>query len=506
MVLSNASEEEPSGQQPLPRPLGKWSQVVIVNLVWKLAEQSSATLIALIVSILLARFLGPSEFGVVAMALVITNVLSVVVEGGLGSALIQKEGLDELDLDTVFWINLVISTVLYAAVFFAAGGIASIFHEPALVPVIRWLGLVLFFGALRTVQQAQISRRLQFRRFFVATLAGTVAGGSIGVFGALSHWGVWALVAQQLTTQGLSCGVLWMMTRWHPRLRFSWSRSRGLFSFGSRMLVASLLDSVYNNLRQIVIGWMYSPTDVAYFNRGKSFPYDIVINVNRSIDSVLFPVLARSQGTPDRIKAMVQKSIRVSSFIMWPLMMGLAVVAEPLVRVLLTEKWLPCVPILQLCCVAYAFYPVQTANLNAIKALGQSRIYLRLELLKKAVGVTLLIICAPFGIIAIVGGLVLGSLLSTVINSYPNRRLLGYTYWQQIRDMFPSLVFASITVIVVQPVLLLNLPDVAVIVLQLGLGCITYLLMSRIARLESFYIVRDTIKHLIYSKKRRPNQ
>lgn len=436
------------------------------------------------------------------MALVVTNVLSVVVEGGFGSAIIQKEGLDELDLNTVFWINLAISTILYVGVFLTAGWIAEFFHEPALVSVIRWLGVVLFFGALRVVQQAQISRRLQFRRFFFATLTGTIAGGVVGIIGALSGWGVWALVIQQLATQGLSCAMLWMMTRWFPRFRFSWSRSKGLFSFGSRMLAASLLDSVYNNLRQIVIGWMYSPSDVAFFNRGKSFPYDVVINVNRSIDSVLFPVLARFQGTPDRIRAMVEKSIRVSSFVMWPLMAGLAVVAEPLVRVLLSDKWLPCVPILQLCCLAYGFYPVQTANLNAIKALGYSRIYLRLELIKKGVGVLLLVASAPFGIVPIVVALVMGSFLSTLINSCPNRRLLGYTYVEQVKDMLPSFAFAVVAAVAVWPLKLLVIPDILLIVLQLALGGCVYLLLSRLAHLDSLTVVKDAVKNLLFNKRK----
>jgi O-antigen/teichoic acid export membrane protein len=465
--------------------------VLVTNLAWRISEQTASVAITTVVSILLARILGPSEFGVVAMALVLTNILGVVVEGGFGSAIIQKADADDLDYDTVFWINLAVSVFLYGLVVVMAGLIAGFYREPELVSVIRWLGIGVIIGAFRTVQQAHIARRLQFRRFFFVTVSGTFTGGMIGIVGATAGWGVWSLVVQQLVTQGVACVVLWLSTAWRPRPRFSSTRAKRLFGFGSRLLAASLLDSIYNNMRQLVIGRIYSPSDVAFFNRGKSFPYDIVVTVNRSIDSVLFPVLAKTQGMPDQVRGMVRKSIRVSSFVMWPLMVGLSVVAEPLVRMLLTEKWLPCVPILQLSCIAYGLYPVQTANLNALKALGMSRTYLRLELVKKGIGVVLLLASAPFGVLAIVAALVVGSLASTIINSAPNRRILQYSYGQQMKDMFPPLTLAGLSGVLVWPLCLTGLPDAWLVAAQLLAGCLLYLGMSRIARLEGLSVLRS---------------
>lgn len=316
----------------------------ISNLAWRFAERCGAQGVAFIVSIVLARILSPDTYGTIALITVFTNILNVFIDSGLGNALIQKKSADDVDFSTVFFFNILMCCMLYGGLFLAAPVIAGFYNDASLTPVIRVLGITLIISGIKNVQQAYVSRTLQFRKFFFATLGGTIGAAVLGIIVALNGGGVWALVVQQIFNATVDTVILWFTVSWKPRLIFSIERLKGLFSYGWKLLVSSLLDTVYNNLEQLIIGKVYSNADLAYYNRGRQFPNFMVANINNSIDSVLLPVMSRAQDDKSHIKAMTRRSIKTSTYVMAPMMMGLAFCAEPIIRLVLTDKWLPCVP------------------------------------------------------------------------------------------------------------------------------------------------------------------
>ncbi len=349
---------------------------VLSNFLWRFAERCGAQIIQFIVSLVLARILAPEAYGTIALVLVFEQILQVFVDSGLGNALIQKKDADDLDFSSVFWFNVVWCLVLYVIMFFCAPLIAWFYNDESLTSIVRVLCLMVVVSGLKNVQQAYVSRTMQFKRFFWATLGGTLISAVAGIGLALLGFGVWALVAQKLTNLIIDTTVLWFTVKWRPKWMFSFQRLKGLFSFGWKLLVSSLIDTLYRNLRQLIIGKFYTKEELAFYNQGDQFPKVIVTNINTSIDSVLLPTMSKAQDDPARVKQMTRRAIKTSTYIMAPLMMGLAFCADTVVRLILTDKWMPCVPFLQIFCITYMFYPIHTANLNAIKAMGRSDLFL----------------------------------------------------------------------------------------------------------------------------------
>ena len=397
---------------------------VISNFIWRFAERCGAQLVTFIVSIVLARILAPEDYGTIALVTVFTTILQVFVDSGLGTALIQKKNADDLDFSSVFYFNFVVCLVLYAAMFMAAPVIAKFYGDVTLTPIIRVISLTIVISGVKGIQQAYVSKNMLFKRFFFSTIGGTIFSAFIGIGLAKAGYGVWALVAQQLSNATVDTVILWITVRWRPRKNFSWERLKGLLSFGWKLLVSSLLDTCYNNLRNLIIGKMYSPSDLAFYNQGDKFPKLIVTNINTSIDSVLLPTMSSAQDDRERVKNMTRRAIKTSTYVMAPLMMGLAFCTTPIVKLVLTDKWLPCVPFLRIFCITYMFWPVHTANLNAINAMGRSDWFLRLEIIKKIMGMAILLSTMWFGVMAMAYSLLLSSVLSQIINSWPNRKLL----------------------------------------------------------------------------------
>ena len=335
-----------------------------------------------------------------------------------------------------------IDLVLYLVMFFAAPFIASFYDIPELTPVVRVISLTIVISGVKGVQQSYVSRNMLFKRFFYATLGGTVFSAFLGIAMAYAGLGVWAIVAQQLSNTAIDTLILWITVKWRPKLIFSWNRLKGLLGFGWKMLCSALLDTVYNNLRSLLIGKVYSSADLAYYNEGKKFPNLIVTNINTSIDSVLLPAMSKEQDDKDRVKNMTRRSIMVSCYIMAPLMIGLACCARNIVAIVLTEKWLPCVFFLQIFCITYMFYPIHTANLNAIKAMGRSDLFLKLEIWKKVIGLILLLATLFISVKAMAYSLLISTLTSMIINSWPNKKLLNYSFLEQMKDILPSILLA----------------------------------------------------------------
>ena len=268
-------------------------------------------------------------------------------------------------------------------------------------------------------------------------------------------------------------------------------------------MCSSLIDTVYNNVRSLIIGKMYSSADLAYYNQGDKFPKLIVTNINTSIDSVLLPAMSSVQDSKDRVKNMTRRAIKTSTYIMAPLMMGLAFCAEPIVTLILTEKWLPCVPFLRIFCVTCMFYPIHTANLNAINAMGRSDLFLKLEIIKKAIGMTLLFSTMWFGVMAMAYSLLLNSVLSQIINSWPNRKLLNYRYLEQLKDILPGIILAVMMGIVVYIIGFIPMPTIVLLMIQIVVGAIIYISLSYIFHLESFEYLIDMIRPIFNKIRKR---
>lgn len=479
------------------------NKTTIKNFIWRFAERCGAQGVSFIVSIVLARLLEPSVYGTIALVTVFTTILQVFVDSGLGTALIQKKDADDLDFSSVFYFNFTVCLVLYFGMFVSAPYIAKFYGDETLVPVIKVISLTLVISGVKNIQQAYVSRNMLFKRFFFSTIGGTIASAFVGIFMAYIGMGVWALVAQQLSNATIDTIILWVTVKWKPKRMFSWKRLKELLSYGWKLLVSALLETVYNNLRNLVIGKLYSSADLAYYNQGDKFPKLIVTNINTSIDSVLLPTMASAQDDSARVKNMTRRAIKTSTYIMAPLMIGLAFCTNTIVELVLTEKWLPCVPFLQIFCITYMFYPVHTANLNAIKAMGKSDIFLKLEIIKKIVGMALLLSTMWFGVMAMAYSLLVSCVLNQIINSWPNKKLLNYGYLEQLKDILPGILLALFMGICVYFVSFLPISIYLILVIQVVLGATIYIGISAILKLDAFEYLWNTVKEIVEKKKRR---
>lgn len=473
---------------------------VFSNLLWRFAERSGAQLVSFIVSIVLARILSPEDYGTIALVTVFTAILQVFVDSGLGTALIQKKDADDLDFSSVFYFNIAICFLLYMCIFMLAPYIANFYGDKTLATVVRILSLTIIVFGIKGIQQAYVSKNMLFKKFFFSTICGTIFSAFLGIGMAYLGFGVWALVAQQLSNSVIDTLILWVTVKWRPKKEFSMNRLKTLFSFGWKLLVSSLLDTIYNNLRNLIIGKMYSPADLAYYNQGDKFPKIIVTNINTSIDSVLLPAMSNAQDDKERVKQMTRRAIKTSTYVMAPLMMGLAFCAEPVVRIVLTEKWLPCVPYLRIFCITYMFWPIHTANLNAINAMGRSDWFLRLEIVKKIVGISLLLSTMWFGVMAMAYSLLLSSVISQIINSWPNRKLLSYGYLEQMRDFAPAILMSIGMGICVYCIGYLPLSLISTFLIQIFAGIAIYISASVLLKLEEFKYLLGMTKSFIKKK------
>lgn len=473
------------------------NKLILSNFIWRFFERTGSQIVSFIVSIILARLLEPEVYGTIALVTVFTTILQVFVDSGFGNALIQKKDADNLDFSTVFFFNIIVCFILYVFVFFAAPYIAIFYKNSSLTAIIRVLSLTLIISGVKNIQQAYVSRTMQFKRFFFATLGGTLGAAIIGITMAYFGYGIWALVAQQLFNNIMNTIILWITVKWRPQRIFSFERLRQLFGFGWKLLVSALLDTVYNNIRQLIIGKLYTSVELALYNRGRQFPEIIITNVNTSIDSVLLPAMSQVQDDAVQVKAMTRRAMKISTYVMAPLMIGLAFVGTPLVRLLLTEKWLSCVPYMTIFCITFLFYPIHTANLNAIKAMGRSDVFLKLEIIKKIVGVVILILTMWSGVMIMAYSLLLSSVISQIINSWPNKRLLNYGYFEQIKDIIPGIILAVVMGCCIYPIQLLGLSDIVTLGIQVPLGGIIYILGSKLFKLEAFEYLFRIIKPYI---------
>lgn len=471
---------------------------VLSSLVFKFLERCGYQGIAFIIQLVLARILDPSDYGVITILTVFIAVSQVFVQSGLNTALVQRKDTTEEDFTYVFWVSLIIAIFLYIILFISSPFIATFYKMPQLKFVLRVLSLILIPGAFNSIQNAKVQREMKFKQLLYCTIISAVVSGIVGISMACVGLGVWALVGQQLSNQIMICLSLMFFIKWHPKIKFNLERVKTFFSFGWKLLVSSLIDTIYQNLTNLVVGKKYSSETLGYYNRGNQFPNLFVTNINGSIQAVMLPALSKYQDDKSRMKNMMRRSIMTSSYILFPLLVGLAVCGKPLISLLLTDKWLPCIPYLRVFCFIYAFWPIHTANLQAINALGRSDKFLQLEIIKKSYGIiTLLITVFCFkSPMAIAIGTACTSVISCFVNAHPNKKLLDYSYLEQMKDILPPMFLSLIMGGIVYTISLLQLNDVITLLIQIPVGIFIYWISSKIIHLESYDYILSMLRKL----------
>ena len=469
---------------------------IVSGLVWKLMERFGVQGVQFILQIILARLLDPEHYGILSLMVIFTSLANIFVQNGFNTALIQNKAVTEEDYSSVLWISLSVSIGLYALLFFCAPWIANFYNMPDIIAPFRVLSLMLIPGAFNSVQLAKISREMNFKQVFKSNVVAIVISGIAGIVLAYLGAGLWALVAQSLVNVIIVCIVMWFTVKWRPKLVCNFNRIEVLFSFGWKLLVSSLLDTLYQDLRSLVIGKKYDSGTLGYYNRGKQFPQFVINAVNGAVQSVMLPAMSEKQDNKNQVKSLMRNSMMLSAYIIFPMMAGLVAVAEPLVELLLTNKWLPCVPYIQIYCFTLAFYPVHTCNLQAINAMGRSDLFLKLEIIKKTYGILMLIIAVVYFnspiAIAITGAIT--TLIGWGVNALPNKKLVSYSYLEQIMDIVPSFVMALIMCFSVLAIGSIGLSPLVSLVVEIIVGVVIYVLLSVVIRPRPYKMLLKILK------------
>lgn len=467
---------------------------ILKSFFWKLFEKLGAQLIQFVVTIVLARLLLPSEYGTIALIAIFIQLCDVIIDGGLNTALIQKKEADNIDFSTIFLFSLGIACLLYALMFLCAPLIAYFYKQPELVPVIRVLSLSLPLYAFNSIQRAYVSKNMLFQRLFYSSFGAIILSGCIGVTMAYHGYGVWALVAYNITNAFFTTIIMWFTIKWRPTLVFSVVRFKGLFSFGWKIFGANFITSLFVNIRKLVIGKFYQSASLAYYEKGEQLPALVMNNIFTSVQAILLPAFSDSQDNRPQVKMMMRRSTKLSCFFIYPLMVGMIVAAKPLVLFLLTEKWLQVVPFIQILCIANFFRPITISNWEAIKALGYSGITLKLEIVKKIVDIIILVISAIIGVYAIAWGCVLFNFICVFINLAPNKKLLNYGFKEQIVDAVPTLLIALAMGLAIYWIQLLPISNLLILLIQAMLGVAIYVGLSHLVKEESYMYIIQLLK------------
>lgn len=466
----------------------------VTGFFWQLSQKVLCQVVSFGISVVLARLLLPSDYGVIAICSMFLVLTGIFIGGGLGTALVQKKNADNIDFCTVFYSGLVLSIVVYLAVFFAAPYIAIFFKNEQITAVIRVLALSMPIGTLSGVQNAFVSKQMIFKKFFYSSLIGTIASGAVGLGMALTGFGVWALVGQNLVSTITNTLVLFCIIDWHPKLIFSYERFKQLFSFGWKMAVVNILTTFFYQLKGYVIGYKYSAAQLAYYNRGEGLPGILYNNINGTISDVLFPALSQLQDDKEALKRALSRAMRISSFFLIPALFGLAAISDKLVIIIFSEKWAPSIPFMQVICMISCSDILGMANYQAIKAVGRADTLLKMEFLKRPAMFAILIATMFISPLAIAVGQLVYSILAFVVNAYPNRKYIGYPIWQQMKDVGKNFLISLVMAIVVYLLGTLGLNMYVSVVLQVVTGALLYYVMSRTLNKEDYGYVMNFVK------------
>lgn len=469
------------------------------GLLWSFGERITAQLVSTLVTIVLARLLDPSHYGIISIVTVFITFCNVFVTSGMGSAIVQKKQVTDEDYSTAFFISLTMASILYCVLFAAAPFIADFYEMSELKWVLRVMALRLPLAAVNSIQQAHVQREMQFKRFFIATLFGTVLSGMVGIGLAMQGFGVWALVAQYLTNTTVDTIVLFFVENWIPRFQFSLEKAKGIFSFGWKVLATDIVYTIEGDIRSLIVGKVFGSADLAYYDQGKKYPSILVNNLNSAINKVMLPAYSRSQDDLENLKRMLRKSIAVGIFVLAPVLIGFAAVSDSFIDVVLTSKWLFCSPYIKIFCFIYLTRPLETACHQALLAIGRSDIVLRIMIAINVVALAAVFI-ATFGFHSVFL-IAVGSLISSFVSlgsfMFFSNRLIGYSFKEQIEDICPALILSAMMGAVVYVIGLIDINKTMLLIFQVFVGGVIYVVLSKAFRLSSFDYLISIVKRSI---------
>ena len=470
------------------------------GVIWQLVNRIGTNGIQFLTYLILARLLQPQDFGIIAIVGVFINFSNLLVNSGLGTALVQSKKVDENDYSSILYVSIIIASIFYTIIFFAAPYIAEYYHQEEIVGVLRIYSISIIFFAINGVQTSNLLRKLEFKKIAIISSIPVVISGIISVLMAFAGFGVYALVANSISSGFISIVLFSIILKWIPKRVFSISRIKDLFSFSYKVLLGNLIEEAYKSIYPLIIGKVFSTKSLGFYNFGRQVPSLLTATINASVSSVAFPLYSRNQDDGYRLKTMVRQSMTLGNFLVFPLMAGIAAISEQLVPLIFTEKWIPGVPYLQLFCIIYGLSHLDTYNFHAISAIGKSGVFFKYQVIKKTIGVVLLLITLPYGIEVIMYGQVFFAILSIIINLKPNFVWLGYNIKEQLNDIWPYLLASLIMFAGIRLCRLIEINIFLKLIIEVIAGVSIYILMSLILKLNGFKTLIDTMKmYLIVS-------
>lgn len=473
-------------------------KVASAGLIWTFTQQFGNQLVGFLVSLILARILLPKEFGLIGMIAVFVSVGQALIHSGLTQSLIRTKDPDQVDYSTVFFFNLATSIAVYLTIYFSAPLIADFYNQEVLIDIIRLYCVIFIINAFSAVQQARLTKNMDFKTQALIALPSTVLSGVLGISMAYMGYGVWSLVWSQISMTVFSTVQLWIYAKWSPSFIFSWNKFKTHFTFGYQLTLSSLLNKIFNNIYLIVIGRFFSATQVGFYTRAETMKQLPVTNISTALNKVTYPLFATIQEDDLRLKRVYKQLMQMVIYVIAPILIFLAVLAEPIFRFLFTEKWLPAVPYFQILCVTGILYPVHAYNLNVLKVKGRSDLYLRLALVKKFITVIAIVIGIQFGILGLLYAQVIISLVSFFINAYYTDRFINYSAWQQMKDILPILGVAlipGVAIFFADQVIAETMSDWIRIFTGGAIGLTLYGVMSYLFKLSSLQDIMVLVKN-----------
>lgn len=467
---------------------------------WSAADAFLGQGVTFFVGLLLARLLSPDEYGLIGICLIFTTVLNGIVDSGFSNALVRKREVTDRDYNTMFVTNMTISIVLYVILFVSAPFVSTFFQREELTALVRTTGLVLFFNALSITQVTILTKKIDFKTKTKASLVSAIVSGVVGVVMAFMGCGVWSLVAQQLSKQLIYTLCLWVLNKWWPKFTFYKDSFKYMWGFGWKLLVSGILNNVWNQLYQVVIGKCYTPSTLGHYTRANEYANLFSANLTSIVQRVSYPVLAEIQDDKERMVQGYRKVIKITMFVTAVCMVSLGAVSEPLIYTLIGTKWHEAATYLPLICISMSLYPLHAINLNILQVLGRSDIFLYLEIVKKCIGLLPIVIGVFCGIYYMLVVSIFTSIIGLYLNTWYTGKTLKYTFWRQLGDIAPSYFTAFIIALSVYFLKYLPLPFYVIMVIQIIVGFITGLVVSELLKLGEYMELKSILIKLIKNK------
>jgi O-antigen/teichoic acid export membrane protein len=475
----------------------------ITALIWTALDTVVVKAVGLVISVIIARLLSPSDYGVIGMLAIFIAIAQSMVDGGFGAALIQRKNVTSTDYSTIFYFNIVIALIMYLALYFSAEVIASFYNEPRLILLSKVLGLSFVINSFALIQRTILTKELDFKTQMKISVISVIISGVVGVYLAYAGYGVFALVFQVLFKSAINSILLWVLNSWRPSLVFSIQSFKSLFSFGSRLLFSGILDVIFKNLSVLVIGKVFSTQSLGFYTKAKELQTIPSSTLTLIIQKVSFPSFSKIQDDNEKLLRNFARAQQLAVFVIFPVMCGILVTSDALIELLLTEKWLPAVPYLKLLCVVGAFYPIHALNLNILNVKGRSDLFLRLEIVKKTLTVLVIFITYRWGITAMIYGQIFQSVICLFINSYYSNKLIGYGVYKQVKDIMPcsviTLVMMGFTYFVGS---ILDCSLFSKFLVQMVVAVVLYIGSAYLFKIEAFMEICRIVSEKIVKRKK----